>query len=165
MALLAEIYLDPRTTEQRGAVRRALRLEVAHEVSEAQSRAIVCNLSETGLLLQSSTALSVGEELTVHLPEAGAVPAKVVWTREPFYGCEFAQPVSRAAVSAALLKSPVEEPSVELISPPDATWRRLPEATARPGPSRKSSEAALALVLLGAAVAAFIVAMVALRLT
>ena len=163
MALLAEIYLDPRTTEQRGAVRRALRLEVAHEVSEGQSRAIVCNLSETGLLLQSSTALSVGEELTVHLPEAGAVPAKVVWTREPFYGCEFAQPVSRAAVSAALLKSPLDEPPVELISPPDASWR-LPAAELQPVRPRKSSEAALALVLLGAAVAAFIVAMVALRL-
>jgi hypothetical protein len=164
MALLAEIYLDPRTTDQRGAVRRALRLEIAHDLAEVQSRAIVCNLSETGLLLQSSTALGVGEELTVHLPQAGAVPARVVWTRAPFYGCEFAQPVSRAAVSAALLRSPIDEAPVELISPPDATWRRLPESEARPVAVRSSRGSTLALVLLGAAVLTFIVAMVALRL-
>ena len=100
----------------------------------------------------------------MHLPEAGAVPAKVVWSREPFYGCEFAQPVARAAVSAALLKSPLEEPPVELITPREATWRTS-EVIAPTTPKRSSSEAALALVLLGGAVLAFILAMVALRFT
>src|SRR5687768_9929788 len=92
MALLAELYQDPHAGEQRGAARRSLRLEVEGSTVVGQSRAIIRNLSETGLLLESETALAVGEELLVELPQAGAVPARVVWARRPFFGCEFVRP-------------------------------------------------------------------------
>ena len=164
MALLAQIGVDPHTGEKRSAVRRSLRLQVDEVGSEGQSRALVRNLSETGLLLESATALSVGEELTVHLPEAGAVSARVIWARRPFFGCEFARPVGRAAVSAALLKSPSEDSSVGLTSPVDTTW-----LLSEPDPStlvrENSKESTLALVLLGGVALAFVAALAALHLT
>lgn len=163
MALLAELYQDPHAGEQRGAARRSLRLEVEGSTVVGQSRAIIRNLSETGLLLESETALAVGEELLVELPQAGAVPARVVWARRPFFGCEFVRPVSRAAVSAALLKSPLDEPGVTLTGPVDRTW--LLTSPERSAPRREQPrEATLALVLLAGVTLAFVAALVTLQL-
>ena len=163
MALLAELYHDPRAGEQRGAARRSLRLEVEGSSVVGLSRAIVRNLSETGLLLESETALAVGEELLVELPQAGTVPARVVWARKPFFGCEFVRPVSRAAVSAALLKSPLDEPTVTLTSPIDTTWL-LSTPEGAQSRSEKPREATLALVLLAGVTLAFVAALVTLQL-
>jgi hypothetical protein len=69
------------------------------------NNALIYNLSERGLLLESAAAVSVGDVLVVDMPEAGAVSAEVVWVREAFAGCEFDRPLSNAAVSAALLRS------------------------------------------------------------
>ena len=163
MALLAELYHDPRAGEQRGAARRSLRLEVEGSTVVGQSRAIVRNLSETGLLLESETMLAVSEELLVELPQAGAVPAKVVWARKPFFGCEFVRPVSRAAISAALLKSPLDEPAVTMTSPVDQTWvLSTPESASRR--TERPREATLALVLLAGVTLAFTAALVTLQL-
>ena len=164
MALLAQIYQDARSSDQRGAARRSLRLDVESAAGDRQSRAIVRNLSETGLLLESETALATGEELLVELPQAGAVPARVVWARRPFFGCEFVRPVSRAAVSAALLKSPLDEPAVALTSPIDTTWVLSAPEGAAPR-SAKPREATLALVLLAGVTLAFVAALAALQLT
>ncbi|MCA1662372.1 MAG: PilZ domain-containing protein [Novosphingobium sp.] len=163
MGLQAEIYLDPKADERRGTARRSLRLEVENEAGDGHSRAIVRNLSETGLLLESATALAVDEELLVHLPEAGAVPARVIWARNPFFGCEFARPVSRSAVSAALLRSPADEPAIALTSPIDTTWLLAEPAAVAARPER-SAEASLALALLAGVVVMFVLAMAALQL-
>lgn len=163
MALHAELYHNTRAGEQRGAARRSLRLDVDSAAGDRQSRAIVRNLSETGLLLESETVLAVGEELLVELPQAGAVPARVVWARRPFFGCEFVRPVSRAAISAALLKSPLDEPAVTLTSPVDRTWLLLTPEGAQPKRERPR-EATLALVLLAGVTLAFVAALVTLQL-
>jgi hypothetical protein len=90
------------------------------------------------------------------------VQASVVWTRAPFFGCEFVAPVSRGAVSAALLKSPIDEPPVALAGPADTTWR-LPEATPISALSPPAMETAAALMLFAAAVVAFVFALVTLQ--
>ena len=146
MALLAQIYQDARSSDQRGAARRSLRLDVESAAGDRQSRAIVRNLSETGLLL-----------------EAGAVPARVVWARRPFFGCEFVRPVSRAAVSAALLKSPLDELAVALTSPIDTTWVLSAPEGATPR-REKAREATLALMLLAGVALAFVAALTVLQL-
>ena len=164
MGLQAEIYLDPKADERRGTARRSLRLEVDNEAGVGHSRAIVRNLSETGLLLESETALAVGEELLVELPQVGTVQAHVVWARKPFFGCEFVRPVSRAAVSAALLKSPLDEPAVTLTSPVDRTWLLMTPEGAQPK-REKPREATLALVLLAGVTLAFVAALITLQLS
>jgi len=95
----------------------------------------IINLSSTGLLLQIPTALDLGEEIDVELPQAGTRRARVVWRSESYYGCEFAEPVSTATVSAARLRSlpqnlapadaaDIHAPQPQKIAPGTLTLRR-----------------------------------------
>lgn len=153
MGMLAQISLDPQTDEQRRTPRRTLRLDVA-----GGATATVRNLSETGLLIESPDALEVGDRVSLDLPAAGMAEARVIWARGQFYGCEFARPVSRAVVSAALLRAPIEEPPVVLLGPSDTTWQMSDEVA--PCAAPKSSGSALAsLVVLGSAISCLVLAL------
>ena len=153
MGMLAQIAIDPHSDEQRRTPRRTLRLDV-----DGGATATVRNLSETGLLIESPDALAVGDRVSLDLPVAGLAEARVIWERAPFYGCEFARPVSRAVISAALLRAPIEEPPVTLLGPVDATWQLSNEAA--PTRARRSSGAALAsLAVLGSAISCLVLAL------
>jgi len=90
----------------RGAERRSLRLH-ARTYSDAAGDTLVLvhNISPTGLLIEAREgALAVGDSFSIDVPEAGSAQSTVVWTSGRFVGCEFRQPVPKAAVSAALLR-------------------------------------------------------------
>jgi len=106
--LLAELRTDARTGDERGAARRTLRLEVQTSTAEDTAKTRIHNLSEKGLLIETTADLAVGETIQVDLPNTGVTAAIVIWTNGSFFGCEFKLPVSKAAVSAALLQSPAE---------------------------------------------------------
>jgi len=106
VALLAEISLGSSRTERRDDIRRTLRLVADVSHSRDSARVLILNLSESGVLIETAAVLVVGESLELELPQAGAVIARVVWQRGREFGCEFDVPVSKAAVSAALLRSP-----------------------------------------------------------
>lgn len=161
MALLAQLWTEVQPAERRGRGRRTLRLELPNEAGTHGGRVVIRNLSETGLLLETGDRLEVGDDLAVELPQAGAVQAEVVWARAPFFGCEFASPVGRASISAALLKSPAEEPATALAGPVDTTWR-LPEPVPIAALTPPAVETVTALLLFATAVVAFIVALVTL---
>lgn len=108
LPLLAQLTTDARATDSRGATRRSLTLEVRASSPRDAGNALIRNLSERGLLLETAAELAIGETIHVDLPEAGASEARIVWRDGPFFGCEFLTPVSRAAVSAALLLAPIE---------------------------------------------------------
>ena len=95
------------TGDQRGdGERRTLRLEAEGMTgSGARAEVLVHNLSEGGLLLETAAPLSVGEELDIELPHAGATRAVARWQSGRLFGCEFVHPVSAAALSAAQLRS------------------------------------------------------------
>ena len=114
--LSAEILTEQVTGDERAAVRRSLRLRVSAYSSDDVAVALILNVSETGLLIETGLKLAVGETLNVDIPEASASTARVVWTEGLRAGCEFANPVATAAVSAARLKSPVEaaDPTYEV---------------------------------------------------
>ena len=150
MGMLAHVAFDPHTDEQRRNPRRTLRLDV-----EGGATATVRNLSETGLLIESPDALEVGDRVSLDLTVAGFAEARVIWARAPFYGCEFARPVSRAVVSAALLRAPIEEPPVILLGPINTTWQMSGEATPYAAP--KTSSAALASLAVLATAISFLV--------
>lgn len=134
LPLLADIHDPAPQAEARGAARRTLELAVA----SSGGNALIHNLSQTGLLIQTAAALAVGDRIEIDLPEVGPTPAHVIWTQREFVGCEFAAPVSRAAVSAALLKA-VPETAPPLPAVARAPWSDLaivadaaPEAAASP---------------------------------
>lgn len=107
MAILAELELEPEAGERRGSARRRLRLITDGATpSTTHARVIIRDLSVSGLLIQSSTPLAVGEALAVNLPEIGAIEAIVMWNSDQYFGCKFTRPVSTAVVSAAQLLSP-----------------------------------------------------------
>lgn len=93
-------------TEQRDGERRRLRLEAEGVTTDgARSEVLVHNISEGGILIETVAALGEGESLVIVLPEAGATAARVRWSSGRLHGCEFAAPISAAALSAAQLRS------------------------------------------------------------
>lgn len=110
MTIDARLEVDD--ADRRDASRRRLRLGVAGRFAREGSGAVtVHNISATGLLLETSAELVEGDSLVVELPHAGETPAQVVWANAPMFGCQFAQPISGAALSAAQLQGePADEP-------------------------------------------------------
>jgi hypothetical protein len=113
MAILAQLH-EADASERRGAARRRLQLET-HGATQAaaQIRVVIHDLSVSGLLIETIAQFSVGERLQVQLPQAGAAEALIVWNSGRFFGCRFVQPISTAAVSAALLLSPGHSPAAD----------------------------------------------------
>jgi len=108
-----EAYLEEPegAPERRGGLRRALRLEAGAARGGEAVNAVVLNLSDSGLLLETEAELTPGETLDVVLPEAGTRAARVVWAGHGLAGCKFDAPLERSALSAAALRSaPVAQP-------------------------------------------------------
>ena len=105
--LTAEILTERLIGDERATVRRTLRLGVSTYSSGDVAMALILNISERGLLIETHVKLAVGETLLVEIPEASASAIRVVWTDNLLAGCEFYDPVSAGAVSAAQLKSPL----------------------------------------------------------
>jgi hypothetical protein len=111
MAILAELHPQQRTGNRRAALRRRLQLSVRGGTpSGSSAQVLIHDLSVTGLLLETSTALLIGETIEVDVPEGGPTSAIVMWNSGRFYGCQFHARISPAAVSAAVLRSPFESP-------------------------------------------------------
>lgn len=107
MSLRANLETEPQTGERRSVARRRLRLQAeGASPSAGDSQVVIHDISEEGLLIESAVPLTDDETLEVLLPETGSAPAKVSWTSGHFFGCKFIEPISTAAVSAALLRSP-----------------------------------------------------------
>ena len=67
--------------DRRTTARRELRLRVASLAGEsAAANVVVLDLSQTGLLLETSARMATGESLQIDLPHAGLQTAEVVWT-------------------------------------------------------------------------------------
>lgn len=121
--LLAEIQANEPSTDPRGAARRTLRLEVPAVTSRDRTNALIHNLSETGLLIETSAVVEVGDRLDIDLPNAGPTEARVIWAQGEYVGCEFIARVSKGSVSAALLRAPAETPAqLQLAGAPAALW-------------------------------------------
>lgn len=103
--LLAELYTHSLAVDDRSAVRRTLYLEVEASATGHLTRARIHNLSETGVLIEATPGLVVGDTVEVSLPHTDGVSATVIWADGPYLGCEFDRPVSRAVVSASVLRS------------------------------------------------------------
>ena len=89
------------------------RLKLGSTLTGAGHEVVIHDLSSTGVLLQTSAKLEAFDSLEIELPEVGATHAYVVWTSGDFFGCEFARPIPRAALSAAQLRNPIAGPTAK----------------------------------------------------
>jgi hypothetical protein len=113
--MAAQLEAERGPSNRRRSPRRRLRLEVETSAHDGPANAIVHDLSNSGFLLQTLAELAPSEELQMNLPEAGKRSAIVVWRSNQLYGCRFDEPVSSAAISAAILKAAPQTAS--LLSP------------------------------------------------
>jgi len=89
---------------RRGASRLKLSLDSSLEGSGEE--VVIHDLSTTGILIETEASLRKNARLELDLPEIGATVATVVWSSGDFFGCQFAKPIPKAALSAALLRNP-----------------------------------------------------------
>lgn len=158
-ALLAEILTDAPVLDERSAARRTLRLQVSASTSAASTSAVIHNLSENGLQLETAIALQVGEALHVDLPHAGTTTALVVWKRGKLVGCEFTSPVSKATVSAALLLAPAQTITPPAVRPANKLDSEFEEQLWQTGQPSSRVVVTLSLLLMILVTATFIVAL------
>src|SRR3546814_8962201 len=120
MAMLLYMMVFPRLEGKGRASRRQLRLPLhGSKATGAEIEALVHNISATGMLVESSAPLEIGEVIEVNLPHSGKTATKVIWTSGRLAGCQFEMPISPATLSAAQLRSVVvrsEEHTSELQS-------------------------------------------------
>ncbi|PZU15584.1 MAG: XRE family transcriptional regulator [Citromicrobium sp.] len=120
--MVIRAHLDQ--ADQRQGVRRQLRLATSGALPSGEAaNVLIHNASATGLLMQTPAPLSQGETIELVLPEAGVVAAEIVWQSGEFYGCQFAQPLREAVLSAAELRS--APPVTEALPPAGTLGERL----------------------------------------
>lgn len=101
-----KLAATPTGTEKRRSARSALRHQVANVVfGGANHAATLHEISENGALVECPALLTSGDDIVIDALDGQHLSAKVIWTKSELFGCEFARSVSKAAISAALLKS------------------------------------------------------------
>ncbi|MDP3675421.1 MAG: helix-turn-helix domain-containing protein [Novosphingobium sp.] len=105
MPIAAHFEPAPQSDDPRRSARHTLRLEALGATTHGErTRVTVHNISSGGLLFETATVLDIGNTIALELPEAGERLATVSWASEAYYGCQFAQPLSAAELSAAQLR-------------------------------------------------------------
>ena len=134
MSVLAHFEpLEQARGDRRGAPRFLLSL--GSQLGPCGSSVTIHDLSASGLLFETSTDLTTGDTIEVHLPEMGPTRAIVVWRDGSTFGCQFDKPIPAAAVSAALLRSEpapaAERPDVAAPATNRPTDAETPLSTSR----------------------------------
>jgi PilZ domain len=90
--------------DKRNFRRHRLILEVeARDSSPTSGTVTVYDISNTGLLIETNSSLSIGEMIEVQLPLVGFQTAEIVWTSGHLVGCKFSHALTQGTVSAARL--------------------------------------------------------------
>lgn len=101
------IQSEPGRREPRWRVRQDVAIDIPDVGVPRNQIVTVRNLSENGLLLESTGPLPVGSTISLALPDADEASAVVVWQQGGLHGCRFYVPLSKAAVNATILRSPI----------------------------------------------------------
>ncbi|MEE4201450.1 PilZ domain-containing protein [Erythrobacter sp.] len=90
---------------ERGSTRCVVRFSTSVFQSPNKNQARIHDLSETGLRLETPDRFDLDEIVIVELPYVGQISTRIVWSDAGFYGGKFLEPIPKAGVSAALLRS------------------------------------------------------------
>ncbi len=111
MMLRAKILDQDNGADLRSSERRVLRLTVSLSTAGDGIDALIHDLSNTGLRIETGAKLAIGDELLVDLPDDNLIEARVVWNNDNSYGCEFLSPIAKGVFGAAVLRAPFEVPT------------------------------------------------------
>lgn len=130
MPIAAHFEPAAHSDDPRHSVRHTLYLEATGATASGEhARVTVHNISVSGLLLETTAALEIGETLVLDLPEVGNWRATVGWVSANFYGCQFDAPLTPAELSAAQLRSAAPQeisgPRLALVGLEDNFGHRL----------------------------------------
>jgi transcriptional regulator with XRE-family HTH domain len=115
MAIAA--HFENTTTDNR-APRRQLRLEAAARTpGGTTTQVLIHNVSESGLLIETSAKLAEAERFDVVLPDGGPTAAIVVWHSVKLYGCRFAEPLAAWELDALQRRSEAEQQAEQQAEP------------------------------------------------
>lgn len=110
-AVRASLEAKAPNSTRRSAPRRKLSLQAHGSAASGATDVLILDVSTTGLLLKTAGNLTKGETIELGIPEMVGVRAVVKWASGQLFGCQFKDPISTAAVSAALLRAPYAPPS------------------------------------------------------
>jgi len=117
-----------RSSDRRSSPR--LKLALGASLHGTGETVLIHDFSSTGMLIETAARLRLFDKLEIDLPEVGSTRAVVVWTSGRYYGCEFRKPLSKAAISAALLRSqPTSSPHTSEQRPFVVVQRAVPETS------------------------------------
>jgi hypothetical protein len=102
VTILARLEPVP-STDRRSSPRRKLCL--SRSLPASGDAVTIHDFSCTGMLIETIAELGPFDRLQIDLPEVGLTQAIIIWSSGQYYGCEFTEPVSQAAISAAMLRS------------------------------------------------------------
>lgn len=123
MPLEGQLEIGRRAGERRKSARHKLHLSASGSARDAEGMSVlVHDISESGLLLQTTAHLPIGERIEVVLPHAGATTASVVWASGNFQGCQFDEKISHATLSAAQLRSDAAVEDTPAVAPAGETF-------------------------------------------
>jgi len=98
--------IDPiASTDRRERDRIVVRLVVLAGTNREARSLKILDISSTGCLVEIDGILDFGEDATVEFPGGYVQTAKVVWCQGEKAGLEFTQPLSKAVLSSARLRS------------------------------------------------------------
>ena len=115
------------SADLRASDRRVLRLGAEVATPAGKGDIEVHNLSRTGMLVEVDATLPVGAAIEVELPGGARHRAEVVWADESLLGCRFAEPLSQATLSAALLRAAPPAPATPQAISQDEAFAKLRE--------------------------------------
>lgn len=101
------IQKEPSRRETRWRVRKDVAIDIPDVGVPSSQMVTVRNLSENGLLVESTALLPVGSTFSLTLAEAGETSAEIIWQQGYLHGCRFHIPLPKAAVNAVILQSPI----------------------------------------------------------
>ena len=124
---IAAHFEEQAASGQARATRRVLHLEAEGQRAQGGAASVLIhNVSASGLLLETATALREGETISIDLPLAGPTPAEVIWVSGQFHGCRFPAGLPLAVLSAMQLRSqaaPVAQPGLPAMPAPIESLR------------------------------------------
>lgn len=106
MPVMAHLDLIAQYEDERGQSRRLMKLQTSGELASGEiANVTIHNASNSGMLIETSLPLGIGERLLIDLPEFGKVEARVVWQSGQLTGCQFESQIGNAVLSALQLRS------------------------------------------------------------
>ena len=103
--MLINATIQTNASERRSTARYTVRLQTAASGDGEKAQPVeIRDLSSTGFLMNAEPRLSVGEMIGLQIAEK-PMHAEVVWVSGTLVGCQFKRRLTKAQLSAALLRS------------------------------------------------------------